>query len=217
MIKMPDCGLYAITDSGNHTVTSLLEKTEKILAAGTGVLQFRDKSRTTSEKKKVALELSLLCKKYDTVFIINDDITLAKEVNADGIHLGERDKTIKAARKLAGDLILGKSCYNNLDLALAAENDGADYVAFGSFFPSKTKPDAREASLDLISIAKSKIKIPIVAIGGITPENGRVLIDAGAEFLAVISGLFDAPDITKVTKKYLELFNNSNNYDQKIV
>jgi len=209
MDSMPDHGLYAITDCENNSVIDLLEKTEEILSAGAVILQYRNKTTNQEEKKKLAEELNLLCKNFNVAFIINDDILLAKEIKADGIHLGGQDTTVNSARDILGNVIVGISCYNNLDRAIKAQEAGADYIAFGSFYLSQTKPDAKRANIDLITQAKSEFKLPIVAIGGITPENGKALINAGADFLAVISGLYAPTNTANVTKAYINLFNSN--------
>jgi thiamine-phosphate pyrophosphorylase len=209
MNVLPDRGLYAITDCENNSAIDLLEKTEEILNAGAVILQYRNKTTDQEEKKKLAEELNILCKNFNVTFIINDDISLAKELKADGIHLGVQDADINTVRDILGNVIVGISCYNNLDRAIKAQETGADYIAFGSFYYSQTKPDAKRAKINLISQAKSELKLPIVAIGGITPENGKVLVDAGADFLAVIIGLYSPTDTTNVTKAYLNLFNSN--------
>ena len=206
---MPDHGLYAITDCENNSVIDLLKKTEEILSAGAVILQYRNKTTNQEEKKKLAEELNLLCKNFNVAFIINDDILLAKEIKADGIHLGGQNTTVNSARDILGNVIVGISCYNNLDRAIKAQEAGADYIAFGSFYLSQTKPDAKRANIDLITQAKSEFKLPIVAIGGITPENGKALINAGADFLAVISGLYAPTNTANVTKAYINLFNSN--------
>jgi thiamine-phosphate pyrophosphorylase len=209
MDSMPDHGLYAITDCENNSVIDLLKKTEEILSAGAVILQYRNKTTNQEEKKKLAEELNLLCKNFNVAFIINDDILLAKEIKADGIHLGGQDTTVNSVRDILGNVIVGISCYNNLDRAIKAQEAGADYIAFGSFYLSQTKPDAKRANIDLITQAKSELKLPIVAIGGITPENGKALVDAGADFLAVISGLYAPTNTANVTKAYINLFNSN--------
>lgn len=204
---LPTHGLYAITDYDNNSHLEILEKSEKILDAGAVMLQFRNKSAEFENKITLARELKSICDYFNALFIMNDDIELAKIVNADGIHLGKDDERITAAREYLGNIIIGISCYNKIDNAIKAENEGADYVAFGSFFHSHTKPDAVKANIDILNDAKSRIKLPVVAIGGITPENGKILIDAGADFLAVINGLYNTNKTYDVTKNYMEIFN----------
>jgi len=149
-----------------------------------------------------------LCAERGTTFIVNDDIDLARTVDADGVHLGGSDATIALAReRLRATAIVGASCYDSLELAEAAVAAGADYIAFGSFFPSNTKPDAVRAGLPLLYTAKARWKIPIAAIGGITPDNAGTLIEAGADAVAVISALFDAADVTAAARSFVALFN----------
>ena len=199
-------GIYLISDYKNLAIDDLLDKTEKILDVGISLFQFRDKNSKYEIKKSTALKLQTLCKKYNTLFIINDDVVLAKEISADGVHLGRNDMDINMARKILGDKIIGVSCYNNLEDAITAEIMGADYIALGSFFNSPTKPEARKIAIDLLPIAKSKLNIPVVAIGGITPENGKQLVDNKADFLAIISGIYASTDIINSVKAYKNLF-----------
>lgn len=200
-------GVYAISDCENLTQAELLKKTEDMLKVGVPIFQYRNKNQNQNNKIELALKLKLLCHKYDTLFIVNDDVPLAKEISADGVHLGQTDEDIEYARKTLGSKIIGISCYNDLNRATSASEAGADYVAFGSVFPSKTKPNAKVASLELIQQAKSMLNIPVVAIGGITPENGKQLINKNIDFIAIISGLYAAADIISATKAYNELFN----------
>jgi len=199
-------GIYLISDSKNLAINDLLDKTKKILDVGISLFQFRDKNSKYEIKKSTALKLQTLCKKYNTLFIINDDVVLAKEISADGVHLGRDDMDIDMARKILGDKIIGVSCYNNLEDAITAEIMGADYIALGSFFNSPTKPEARKIAIDLLPIAKSKLNIPVVAIGGITPENGKQLVDNKVDFLAIISGIYASTDIINSVKAYKNLF-----------
>jgi len=199
-------GIYLISDYKNLAIDDLLDKTEKILDVGISLFQFRDKNSKYEIKKSTALKLQTLCKKYNTLFIINDDVVLAKEISADGVHLGRDDMDIDMARKILGDKIIGVSCYNNLEDAITAEIMGADYIALGSFFNSPTKPEARKIAIDLLPIAKSKLNIPVVAIGGITPENGKQLVDNKVDFLAIISGIYASTDIINSVKAYKNLF-----------
>ena len=199
-------GIYAITDCDNLIEKDLLEKTESILKTGVAILQYRDKQSNPEKKKQLALKLQSLCHQNNTPFIVNDDVDLAKEIAADGVHLGKDDGDIKHARKELGSKILGISCYNDIELALAADKAGADYIAFGAFFPSPTKPDAKKAGIELVQQAKAQLSTPIVAIGGITPENAKPLIEAKVDYLAVISGLYNSSDTIKATQSYNNLF-----------
>jgi len=199
-------GLYAVTDTnlaGNH----LLKQVEEALIGGIKVLQYRNKGNNHKEQLAEASALQLLCQQYRVPLIINDGIQLAIEVGADGVHLGRDDDSIKNARlQLGSKAIIGISCYNDLTLALTAEKEGADYVAFGRFFSSSTKPNATPASIEILSQAKADISLPLVAIGGITPENGGQLIEAGADMLAVVQGIFGQPNICNATKQLQQLF-----------
>ena len=148
-----------------------------------------------------------MCRQWNTLFIVNDDIELAKKLQADGVHVGRDDDDYRQARTTLGErVILGLSCYNNLDKARAAQADGVDYVAFGSVFPTTSKKTSVRASLDLIKEAKRKLKVPVAVIGGITPDNGKQLIDAGADLLAVISSVYQSPDPHETVKKFNQLF-----------
>jgi thiamine-phosphate pyrophosphorylase len=195
-------GLYAITPEDTET-PSLMRKVRAALAGGIAALQYRNKTAVRSRRLVEAKELAELCRPYGVPLIINDDVGLALEVDAAGAHLGRDDGDLAAARaKLAGKL-MGASCYNDARLARNAVAAGADYVAFGSVFVSPTKPAAVRAALSLFS---RDFPVPLCAIGGITLENAPPLIAAGADLLAVISDLFDAPDIAARAVQYRKLF-----------
>lgn len=199
-------GIYAITDCVNCSDIEVLEKSEIILKQGISLLQYRNKTDDYEKNLKLATELKLLCSQFCTPFIINDDIILAKKIAADGVHLGAKDHTISAARDYLGECIIGASCYNSMALAIKAEQEKADYVALGSFYYSYTKPKAINVNIELLKQVKSKIKLPVVAIGGVTPENGGKLITMGADILAIVSGLYLAKNTILTTKNYIELF-----------
>lgn len=199
-------GLYAITPEQPDTAR-LLQQVRAALAGGATVVQYRSKSQDIALQHEQASELMALCHGFDVPLIVNDSLRLADLTGADGVHLGREDGTVRQARIVLGaEKLIGVSCYNNLELALAAEAEGADYVAFGSFFPSATKPGAVPAPLELLRQARKGLHVPIVAIGGITPDNALALIEAGAAAVAVISGLFDAPDIELAAQQYSQLF-----------
>lgn len=192
-------GLYAIASN-----TDTLANVKAVLQAGAAVLQYREKRYPDQGH---ALQLKNLCNLYNTAFIINDHPELARDVNADGVHLGEHDDAYTNARALLGDdAIIGISCYDSLALALDAEKQGASYVAFGSFFTSKTKLNPCRPDRVLLKQARAQLSIPIVAIGGITPENGQAIIAAGADYLAAIHGIFGQNDPGAAAKKYIDLF-----------
>jgi len=208
MPALPDHGLYVITGCAGLSCAELLDKTEQILASGAAMLQYRNKNAEASVKRLQAARLLKLCRKYHVPFIINDDHELALMVNADGIHIGRDDISCEEARKALGPgRIIGVSCYNELDRAIAAEETGANYIAFGSFFSSRTKPHAVQAGTELLSMARSRLHVPIAAIGGITPENAGGIIDAGADFVAASSALYDANDPAVITRQFVRLFN----------
>ncbi len=197
-------GLYAITDSSQGHI---VHKVEQALDGGARIVQYRDKSTDRRKRMADAKELLDLCRRYEATFIINDDVELAAAIGADGVHLGRNDLDITKARERLGDTaIIGISCYNRLELATAAQEAGADYAAFGRFFPSSTKPQAVQAEIGLLQEAKKALQIPIVAIGGITPENGASLIAAGADMLAVVHGLFGQQDIRAAAEQFQKLF-----------
>ncbi len=200
-------GLYAITNSQMDTEADLHQLVEQALEGGANIVQYRDKSSDPQIRLAEANKLRDLCRRHCACFIINDDVELAAAVGADGVHLGRDDSDISAARERLGDhAIIGVSCYNQLELAIAAQDAGVDYVAFGRFFPSSTKPQAVQAETELLTRAKQALHIPIVAIGGITPENGASLIDAGADMLAVIHGLFGQKDVRAAAKQFNQQF-----------
>ena len=202
-------GLYAITPDWTDT-QRLLTATEAILGAGCRILQYRNKQATEEQRQEQAVALRGLTSKYGARLIINDDLDLALFCAADGVHLGEDDGLLAVARArldAAGPgRILGASCYQSLPLALAAARAGADYLAFGSFFASPTKPRARRADPALIAAARQSTGLPVCAIGGITHTNAASLIAAGADLLAVISALYDAPDPQQAALKFISLF-----------
>ena len=199
-------GLYAVTDCENLSTDRLLSVTEEILRAGVAALQYRDKSGDHAKRKYEATELQRLCREHDCLFIINDDVRLAKSVNSDGVHLGRGDCDCKSARnELGPKAVIGVSCYNSVEMALAAASDGADYVAFGSFYPSPSKQGTVSAEPDIIKQAKAKITLPVAAIGGITPANCKILIESGAELLAVISSIYQAEDPYSTVKEFNRL------------
>ncbi len=199
-------GLYAVTDS-ELSGTALVQYVAQAIQGGAVMIQYRDKSTDAGQRLWQANDLQMLCQSLRVPLIINDDIELAVQCRAAGVHLGKDDATIEQARALLGEqAIIGVSCYASLSLALAAQAAGADYVAFGSFFASPTKPDAVRADLELLRAARTELSIPIAAIGGITPDNGRALVDAGADLLAVVSGVFSAADIGAAARGYAVLF-----------
>ncbi len=197
------CGLYGVTVDGAE---DLIEDVEQALIGGAKVIQYRDKSNLTAQRFTDALALRQLCADYSACFIVNDDLDLALAVDADGLHIGKDAGKVADIRRQLRDKLLGISCYNKLENAQEAALAGADYVAFGRFFSSKTKPDAVPAELQIIQQAKSYLDLPVVAIGGITTENAKLLISAGVDAVAVIDGLFNQADIQQTAEKFVQLF-----------
>ena len=204
---LPESGLYAITDSRLIPPGQLLERVAEAIAGGARLIQYRDKQHSMPERKQAAAELLRLCEQQGVPLIINDDVALAIEVGAAGVHLGRDDAAISAARERLGPAaIIGASCYNRLENAVAAARAGASYIAFGRFFPSQSKPDAVQADIALLAQARAQLDLPIAVIGGITPENGRPLVEAGANLLAVIHGVFGQADIEAAARRYADCF-----------
>jgi thiamine-phosphate pyrophosphorylase len=200
-------GLYAITDDRRSGPEALCDAVEAALSGGARIVQYRDKGSDPSRRLAEARALAHLCQALGAVFMVNDDVDLAVAVMADGVHLGRHDQDIGTARsRMPAGCIIGVSCYDSLDMARRAAAEGADYVAFGSFFPSPTKPGAVRAGPELLERARRALSLPTVAIGGISPENGAALVRAGADMLAVISGVFAAPDVTAAARAYSNCF-----------
>ena len=199
-------GLYAVTPDEQDTDV-LVAKVEAALQGGVSVLQYRNKRANHKLQTQQARALLPLCRQYHVPLIINDSIKLCLTLDADGVHLGADDGNIEEVRERIGaNKILGASCYNRFDLAVAAEQAGASYVAFGACFASSTKPNAPVADLDLFKQAKSRLNIPVVAIGGITLENAGQVIQAGASSIAVINALFAAEDVKLKAQQFSTLF-----------
>lgn len=198
-------GVYALTPECADTAR-LLAMVEALLKGGAAAVQYREKTGDVALRHEQASELLPLCRQYGVPLIINDDLRLADLTDADGVHLGREDAGLREARLILGpERIVGVSCYQSLELARKAEAEGADYVAFGSFYPSPTKPQAGRAPLQLLHDAAG-LKLPVVAIGGITAENASEVIAAGADAIAVISALFDAADIEAAARELNSLF-----------
>lgn len=199
--------LYAITDSQLLSGEKLFSGVAAALKGGCKLVQYRDKSTDSARRLSEAKTLLALCHQHQAQLIINDDVALAKEVGADGVHLGQGDTNPVAARIILGNrAIIGVTCHDSLELAQQGIKDSANYIAFGRFFSSSTKPDARPAPIALIKEARKEFSnTPIVVIGGITLNNGKQLLDAGADMLAVCHSLFAADDIAAQARKFIEL------------
>lgn len=193
--RFPSSGLYAINreqDFGPGLEQALI----RAARGGVAVFQYRRKIGPSGIGRETeAAGLLEICRRFGIPMIVNDDAALARQLGADGVHLGREDGSPQEARAVLGqDAVIGVSCYDSVPRALEAERAGADYVAFGRFFPSRTKPLASSARLETLTEARRLLTVPIVAIGGITPENGASLLEAGADLLAVVDALFGAPD-----------------------
>jgi len=200
-------GLYAITDSRLIPPGELTQRVSLAITGGAAVIQYRNKDTASAADIDEVDSLAALCRLRGVPLIINDDVELAAAVGAAGVHLGREDAPLQAARtRLGSKAIIGLSCYNDLQRARRAIEAGADYVAFGRFYPSLSKPEAVLADPALLRQASRELATPLVAIGGITPANGGALITAGASLLAAIHGVFGQPDIAAAARRYATLF-----------
>jgi len=191
----------------SHRLNHYLNNIEATLKSGARVVQFRDKSSDDSLRIILGQALFDLCQRYGVLFIINDDVELAREIGAHGVHLGKDDVSVSWARdRLGPQAIIGVSCYNQMSLARKAQTEGADYIAFGRFFHSNTKPNAVHADIGLLTQAKKQLNIPVVAIGGINHKNAKQLLKAGADSLAVVGGVFDQEDISAAAELIVDCF-----------
>ena len=199
-------GLYAVTGETTDTAR-LIDQVDAALRGGARMVQYRNKNGSPRLRADQASTLAVRVRAAGAIFVVNDSVDLAKQAGAHGVHLGRDDGAVEPARdRLGPDAVIGLSCYNQLDRALAAEQAGADYAAFGSFFPSGTKPDAARAPIELLREARAVLQIPIVAIGGIDSSNGAALVAAGADALAVAGALFNADDIEAAARTLSTLF-----------
>jgi thiamine-phosphate pyrophosphorylase len=201
-------GLYVITDPALSD--DLLADVEQALLGGATLVQYRNKQADSSRALEEIETLLPLCRAASVPLLINDDVELASQSGADGVHLGRDDTRLEEARNLLGDeAVIGISCYNDLERAVAMQARGASYVAFGRFFSSLTKPQAVQAEIELLHRAKQQLQVPVVAIGGITAQNGATLIEAGADLLAVIHGVFGQADVRRASESFSALFSES--------
>lgn len=206
MSSLKISGPYAITPDLNQT-NDLLNKTRQVLEGGVKLVQYRNKSANESLRREQAKLLLSLCREYNALLIINDHLEIAIEIDADGVHVGKNDVSVSAAKNQLGqNKIVGTSCYNQLDLAMQAQKDGADYIAFGAFFSSLTKPNAVSVSISLVNQAQKALSIPIVGIGGIQLTNARTVIQSGCAAIAVCHDLFQAENIKATAEHYVQLF-----------
>lgn len=196
-------GLYVITDGPRP---DSLDVVAAALRGGAAVVQFRDKTDESARRRSEADAIATLCRRHDALFIVNDDVDLAAAVGADGVHLGEDDADLAYARTVLGNAaIIGVSCYDSLQRAESHAARGADYLAFGAFFPSRSKQTPRRATAQMLIDAR-RLGLPLVAIGGIDPSNAAPLIEAGADAIAVISAVFGASDVEAQARRLASLF-----------
>ncbi|HEX9181686.1 MAG TPA: thiamine phosphate synthase [Burkholderiales bacterium] len=200
-------GLYAITPEDLARGATMARVAAAVSSGALCALQYRRKTASAAQQRAEARELQKLCQRHRVPFIVNDDLALALEIGADGLHLGREDGDLAGARVRLPGRLLGASCYNQPELARRAVAAGADYVAFGSVFPSATKPAAVRAPLSLFALA---LGVPKVAIGGITLENAREVVAAGADCVAVITDLFEAPDAAQRAREFAKIFQPEN-------
>ncbi|HEX5127943.1 MAG TPA: thiamine phosphate synthase [Rhodocyclaceae bacterium] len=199
-------GLYLVTPDWDDTVR-LLEVTRAAIAGGAVCVQYRHKTASSALRHTQAVQLAELCRQHQTAFIVNDNIELALEVGADGVHIGHEDGDVVSLRaRFDRSMLIGVSCYNEFERAQSAIAAGASYVAFGAMYPSTTKPHAVAASLDLIGRAKRELDAIVACIGGITADNAELLVEAGADLLAVITDIYDSADPQMRAAQYSALF-----------
>lgn len=202
-------GLYVITDweVAQQAAQPIDVMIEQAIRGGARIVQYRNKHATPSINKREAGKLAQLCRQYQVTFLINDDVELAMHVGADGVHLGQTDMPLLEARKQLGqEKMIGITCHDDLTLAQHAQENGADYVAFGRFFPSRTKPNASIATMNTLIEAKQLLSLPVCAIGGITPANALRLINHGADMIAVIHAVLAAAEIEQTARLFTKLF-----------
>ncbi len=199
-------GLYAITpDSAD--LNTLIQKTQLAIEGGAFMVQYRSKIQDRDVKMQQCAAILRLCRDYKIPCIVNDDVDMCRILEADGVHLGEKDDNIAEVRRILGeDAIIGSSCYDQLNRAKQAQKEGASYVAFGAMFETSSKPNAPRATLELLREAKSQIQIPIVAIGGITVNNAHDVIKTGIDAIAVITSLFEAKTIKETAETFVKMF-----------
>ena len=199
-------GLYAITPDMADS-NSLLQKTQLAIEGGAFMVQYRSKIQDRDVKMQQCAAILRLCREYEIPCIVNDDVGMCRILEADGVHLGEKDDNIAEVRRILGeDAIIGSSCYDQLNRANEAQKEGASYVAFGAMYPTSTKPNAPRASLALLREAKSEIQIPIVAIGGITMNNAHDVIETGIDAIAVINSLYESNSIKETAETFSHMF-----------
>jgi thiamine-phosphate pyrophosphorylase len=200
-------GLYIVTPDWDDS-RKLHEVTEMALRGGAALVQYRHKTAGATLRREQAESLLALCRRYQRPFIVNDHVELCLALDADGVHVGGTDAAVAEVRAALGpDKLLGASCYGDLQLARAAQQAGASYVAFGGFYPSRVKKYPVTTTLDIVPRSKAEVGLPSVVIGGMTPENAAPLVAAGADMVAAISSVYLAPDPEQAARTFAALFN----------
>ncbi|MGQ4808968.1 Thiamine-phosphate synthase [Candidatus Entotheonellaceae bacterium PAL068K] len=201
------CGLYVITDTHLIPRQRFVETLEAAVRGGATMVQLREKDTPRQEVKRLGRQVLTVTRRYGALLIVNDHPAVARDIGADGVHIGRDDPPIAAARAILGpDAIIGASCYGELERAVTAEQAGADYVAFGTPFPSPTKAKRTDISLEIFQQAKQRVAVPVFAIGGITLANAHQVIGAGADGIAVVSGVFGTPNVETAARDLAQLF-----------
>ncbi len=197
--------LYAITDDNLTPDESILEQVRESLEAGIAILQYRNKIKSDVEVKEICIELQKMCREYSVPFIIDDRPHLAQEIKADGLHIGKDDMPLKEARAIFTDGIIGVSCYGSVSKAKEAQDEGASYVAFGSFFPSPTKPHSGIVSRNVIQKAKKALDIPVCVIGGISHANINEIVQENPDMVSLVSAVYSGCITSNVKNLLKEL------------
>jgi len=204
-------GLYVITDDKLTPLVTIVDSVKKALSGGARVVQLRDKTSNDDAIEKTALSLQALCREFGALFILNDKIDIAIKLSLDGLHIGRSDHAVFDDIRTKFKGILGVSCYGDIDLAYDFELKGADYVAFGSFFSSSTKPSARTIDLSVLSSARAKLSIPICAIGGINRLNLKSVMKHKPDMVCAISDIWNSDNVSHCTKEYANIFEMAKN------
>lgn len=206
-MTVPLRGLYAITDTHLIPRERFAETVEAAVRGGAMLIQLREKHASREEIIQLGQAVLAVTRRYGALLIVNDHPSVAKDIGADGVHVGREDPSVPETRALVGpEMIIGASCYGDVDRAVAAEQEGADYVAFGTPYPSPTKTKRTDISLEIFQAAQRRVHVPVFAIGGITLANAQHVIDAGADGIAVVSGVFGAPDVEAAAWALAQLF-----------
>ncbi|MBD3808981.1 MAG: thiamine phosphate synthase [Sulfuricurvum sp.] len=193
-------GLYAITDEILTPPEMIIDQCEIALRSGINILQYRHKSATDEEAEPICRDLLELCRSYGVLFVIDDRVVLAQKIGADGLHIGKDDMNLAHARTVFGRGFIGVSCYGNIKKALEAQSEGADYVAFGSFYPSPTKPHSGVVPLSVLDRSRKVLKIPICAIGGINSTNIGEIASHKPHMISVVSAVFKGDIAANIIK-----------------